>query len=223
MTFATQFFSDMVLYTLPMLGGAIYTVTLTLVTGFLSIPLGFIFTLLRVSHSKIAQAITGFYVWVVRGTPLLLQLFFIYFALPYMPFVGQYLVFQKFPAACIAFVLNYAAYFCEIFRGGLLSIDNGQYEAAKVLGFNRYQTMTKIVIPQMVKVVLPAVSNECITLVKDTALIISIGVTEVLYFAKVAVNRDVTPLPLLFAAMLYLLLNLVLTRVFRRLEKRYAY
>jgi polar amino acid transport system permease protein len=207
----------------PMLGGASFTVFLSLITAFLSMPLGFILTLIRVGNISILKKIVGFYVWIMRGTPLLLQLFFIYFALPFVPVIGPYLKLERFPAACVAFVLNYAAYFCEIFRGGLLSVDKGQYEAAKVLGLGRFLTMTKIVIPQMIKVVLPPVSNECITLIKDTALITTIGVTEILYFGKAAVNRDVNPLPLLVAAVLYLAMNYLLSRLFEHLERKYLF
>lgn len=207
----------------PMFGGAFFTIVLSLITAFLSMPMGFLLTLMRVGKSRGVKRIVGIYVWIMRGTPLLLQLFFIYFALPFVPIIGPYLKFDRFPAACIAFVLNYAAYFCEIFRGGLLSIDKGQYEAAKVLGFGRFQTMTKIVIPQMIKVVLPSVSNECITLIKDTALITTIGVTEILYFGQAAVNRDVNPMPLVVAAILYLAMNYILSRLFEYLEKRYMF
>jgi polar amino acid transport system permease protein len=137
--------------------------------------------------------------------------------------IGQYLTMDRFPAACVAFVLNYTAYFCEIFRGGLLSIDKGQYEAARVLGFSTWQTQYKIVIPQMLRVTLPSVSNECITLVKDTALVTAIGVTELLYFAKSAVNREVDATAYAVAAVFYLLMNTALTQLFRYLEKKYRY
>ena len=204
-------------------GGVKYTLGLFFVTAILSLPLGFAMSYLRRSRFGVVRGITGVYVWLLRGTPLLLQLFFIYYGLPFIPYIGKYLVMDRFPAACVAFVLNYTAYFCEIFRGGLLSIDKGQYEAARVLGFSTWQTQYKIVIPQMLRVTLPSVSNECITLVKDTALVTAIGVTEILYFAKSAVNREVDATAYAVAAVFYLLMNTVLTRLFQYLEKKYRY
>ena len=162
-------------------------------------------------------------VWVMRGTPLLLQLYFFCYGITFLPGIGDYLVMDRFQAAILAFILNYAAYFCEIFRGGILSVDKGQYEAAKVLGYSKWQTTTKIVIPQMLKVCLPPVSNECITLVKDTALVTAIGVTEILYFAKASVNRDVNATAYLVAAAFYLLMTYGLTKLFQYLEKKYSY
>lgn len=206
-----------------LLGGAKYTLGLFFITAILSLPLGFAMSYLRRSRFALVRGITGVYVWLLRGTPLLLQLFFIYYGLPFIPWIGEFLVLDRFPAACVAFVLNYTAYFCEIFRGGLLSIDKGQYEAARVLGFSTWQTQYKIVIPQMLRVTLPSVSNECITLVKDTALVTAIGVTELLYFAKSAVNREVDATAYAVAAVFYLLMNTVLTQLFRYLEKKYRY
>jgi polar amino acid transport system permease protein len=206
-----------------LLGGVKYTLGLFFVTALLSLPLGFAMSYLRRSRFALVRGVTGVYVWLLRGTPLLLQLFFIYYGLPFIPVIGQYLTMDRFPAACVAFVLNYTAYFCEIFRGGLLSIDKGQYEAARVLGFSTWQTQYKIVIPQMLRVTLPSVSNECITLVKDTALVTAIGVTELLYFAKSAVNREVDATAYAVAAVFYLLMNTALTQLFRYLEKKYRY
>ena len=206
-----------------LLGGVKYTLGLFFVTALLSLPLGFAMSYLRRSRFALVRGVTGVYVWLLRGTPLLLQLFFIYYGLPFIPVIGQYLTLDRFPAACVAFVLNYTAYFCEIFRGGLLSIDKGQYEAARVLGFSTWQTQIKIVIPQMLRVTLPSVSNECITLVKDTALVTAIGVTEILYYAKSAVNREVDATAYAVAAVFYLLMNTVLTRLFKWLEKKYRY
>lgn len=133
------------------------------------------------------------------------------------------MVMDRFTAACVAFVLNYTAYYCEIFRGGLLSVDKGQYEAAQVLGFSGWQTATRIVIPQMFRVSLPSLGNECINLVKDTSLITVIGVTEILYFAKSAVNRDVNATAYLVAALFYLVMTLVLTKLLKQMEKKFAF
>ena len=200
-----------------------HTLALFLVTVVFSMPLGLLLTFARRSRFAVARGLTGCYVWIMRGTPLLLQLFFFYYGLTFIPVVGEYLTMGRMEAAMLAFVLNYAAYFCEIFRGGMLSIDNGQYEAAKVLGFSKWQTLVKITLPQMLRVSLPSVSNECITLVKDTALVTAIGVTEILYFAKTSVNRDVDATAYLVAAIFYLVMNFGLTKLFGMLEKKLKY
>ena len=204
-------------------GGLKYTVSLFFITVLVSIPIGLLLSFTRVGRSKVLKGVVGAYVWVMRGTPLLLQLYFFCYGITFLPGIGDYLVMDRFQAAILAFILNYAAYFCEIFRGGILSVDKGQYEAAKVLGYSKWQTTTKIVIPQMLKVCLPPVSNECITLVKDTALVTAIGVTEILYFAKASVNRDVNATAYLVAAAFYLLMTYGLTKLFQYLEKTYSY
>ena len=204
-------------------GGLKYTVSLYFITVLVSIPIGLLLSFTRVGRSRVLKGLVGAYVWVMRGTPLLLQLYFFCYGITFLPGIGDYLVMVRFQAAILAFILNYAAYFCEIFRGGILSVDKGQYEAAKVLGYSKWQTTTKIVIPQMLKVCLPPVSNECITLVKDTALVTAIGVTEILYFAKASVNRDVNATAYLVAAAFYLLMTYGLTKLFQYLEKKYSY
>ncbi len=204
-------------------GGLKYTVSLFFITVLVSIPIGLLLSFTRVGRSRVLKGLVGAYVWVMRGTPLLLQLYFFCYGITFLPGIGDYLVMDRFQAAILAFILNYAAYFCEIFRGGILSVDKGQYEAAKVLGYSKWQTTTKIVIPQMLKVCLPPVSNECITLVKDTALVTAIGVTEILYFAKASVNRDVNATAYLVAAAFYLLVTYGLTKLFQYLEKKYSY
>ena len=133
----------------PMLEGAQTTVLLFLIAIVVSIPLGFLLTLAVRSSIKPLSWLAQIYIYVMRGTPLLLQLLVITFGLPMIPVIGEYLIFDRFVAASLGFVMNYAAYFAEIFRGGLLSIDKGQYEASKVLGLNKWQTMTKIIVPQM--------------------------------------------------------------------------
>lgn len=203
--------------------GLKYTVSLFFITVLVSIPIGLLLSFTRVGRSRVLKGLVGAYVWVMRGTPLLLQLYFFCYGITFLPGIGDYLVMDRFQAAILAFILNYAAYFCEIFRGGILSVDKGQYEAAKVLGYSKWQTTTKIVIPQMLKVCLPPVSNECITLVKDTALVTAIGVTEILYFAKASVNRDVNATAYLVAAAFYLLMTYGLTKLFQYLEKKYSY
>ena len=205
----------------PLIQGAGMTLAVFAVTFILSLPLGFCVTLQLNSRHSFTHWFAETYVYILRGTPLLLQILFVYFGLPLIPGIGPYLTFSRFTAACVAFVLNYAAYFGEIFRGGLLAIDPGPYEASKVLGLTRFETMTKVVIPQMIRVCLPSISNETITLLKDTALVTVIGVAEILHYAKTEVNRDGTPFPFVLAAILYLIINFVITFIFKKLEKKY--
>lgn len=204
----------------PMWQGFEVSLTLFFITLVFSIPLGLAFALMRISPLRpLSWTING-YIWLMRGTPLLLQMLFIVFALPNIPVIGVTL--PTFPAAVVAFALNYAAYFAEIFRGGIQSIGKGQYEAAQTLGFSYAQTMRRIILPQMVKRVLPPISNEIITLVKDTSLIYALAINDLLRVARGIVNRDASPTPFVVAAVFYLLMTLVLTWVFQRLEKRYA-
>lgn len=182
-----------------------------------SLPLGLPFALGSLSKLWPFRALSQLYIWLFRGTPLTLQLMFIYFGLPVFG-----IRFDRFPAAVLTFVLNYAAYFAEIYRAGISSIDRGQYEAAKTLGFSPWQTMRHIIIPQTIKRIVPPVANETITLVKDTSLVIVIGVAEMLKSAKDAVNRDVNITALVIVACIYLLLTVILTMLFQRLEKRFS-
>lgn len=204
-----------------LLEGATATLSLFAVCIILSLPLGFIITMLSKSKFKIFRGFANVYIFVLRGSPLLLQLLFVYFGLPRIPVIGQYLVLDRFPSACVAFVLNYAAYFAEIFRGGLLSIDKGQYEACQVLGLSKAQTTIKVIIPQMLRVALPSVSNETITLIKDTSLLYALAVPEILHYAKVAVSRDMRMTAFVLAAIIYLLFTFLLTCLFKQLEKKY--
>ncbi|MDY0404323.1 amino acid ABC transporter permease [Virgibacillus sp. 179-BFC.A HS] len=204
----------------PMLQGAQMTVLLFFIAIIVSIPLGFLLTLAAKSSFKPLAWLAQTYIYVVRGTPLLLQLLIICFGLPMLPVVGPYLVFDRFVAACIGFIINYAAYFAEIFRGGLLGIDKGQYEAAQVLGLNKWQTMTRIILPQMFRIALPAVANESVTLIKDTALLYAVAVPELLHYAQAAVNRDFTIMPFFLAALIYLIMTVIMSLIFQQLEKR---
>lgn len=215
--------SDFLNMLVPMLEGAKITILLFFIVLIISIPLGFLLTLAVKSKFKLVSTIAHIYIYIMRGTPLLLQLLLICFGLPMIPVIGEFLVFDRFVAACIGFILNYAAYFAEIFRGGLLSIDKGQYEAAQVLGLNKFQTTRKIILPQMFRVALPAITNEAITLVKDTALLYAVAVPELLHFAQTAVNRDFSITPYFLAGIIYLLMTLVLTLFFKWLEKRFKY
>lgn len=177
----------------PLAEGSLVTLKLFFITLALAVPLGLALALIRISRFTVAsQAVNG-YIWLMRGTPLMLQLLFIYFALPFVPVIGIRL--PDFPAAIVAFALNYAAYFAEIFRAGIQSIDRGQYEGAKVLGFSYGQTMRRIVLPQVVKRILPPMSNETITLVKDTSLIYVLALNDLLRAARGIVQRDFTITP----------------------------
>lgn len=204
----------------PMAQGARITLSLFFITLALSVPLGLALALARLSAWRPLSAAVNGYIWLMRGTPLMLQLLFVYFALPLLPVVGVRL--PDFPAAVVAFALNYAAYFAEIFRAGIQSVDRGQYEASKALGMTYLQTMRRVVLPQMVRRVLPPVSNETITLVKDTSLIYVLALNDILRTARGIVQRDFTTTPFLVAAAFYLLMTLLLTWMFQSLEKRYA-
>ncbi|MHC1721904.1 MAG: amino acid ABC transporter permease [Aminipila sp.] len=201
-----------------LLVGAWVTVKLFTLTLILSLPLGLPFAL--GSNSKFApfRWISKTYIWIFRGTPLMLQLFFFYFFLP----IVMDLRLDAFTTAVITFVLNYASYLAEIYRGGIESIDKGQYEAAQSLGLSRGQTMFGIILPQTVKRVLPAVSNEAITLIKDTALVSVLSVGELLKASSSAVNRDVNPMAFAIAAVIYLIFTFMLTLLTGYLERYYS-
>lgn len=183
-----------------------------------SLPLGIILSFGLASHFKPLQWIIRFYVWIMRGTPLLLQLIFVFYGLP---LAG--IVFDRFEAALFAFILNYAAYYAEIFRGGIQSIPVGQYEASRVIGLNPFQTVTRIIIPQVVKIVLPSVGNEVINLVKDTSLVYILGLSDVMRAGKIAMERDTTLLPLLGVAIIYLVMTAVVSVILKQLENRLNY
>jgi len=204
----------------PMAQGAKLTLSLFFITLALAVPLGLGLALIRISRWKLASQLVNGYIWLMRGTPLMLQMLFIYFALPFVPVIGIRL--PDFPAAIVAFALNYAAYFAEIFRAGILSVDRGQYEGSKVLGMTYLQTLRRVVLPQMVQRVLPPMSNETITLVKDTSLIYVLALNDILRTARGMVQRDFSTTPFLVAVAFYLIMTLVLTWFFQHMEKRYA-
>lgn len=190
------------------------------VTTIFSIPLGILVAFVRLSNNKIASSVSSFYIWIMRGSPLLLQMMFFYYVLP---IISPKLVFDQLTVAFIAFVINYAAYYAEIFRGGLLSIDKGQFEAAKVLGFDKITMYKRIILPQLTKRVLPPVSNELITLVKDTSLVYILGLNDLLRVATAASNREASLMPFAYAAVIYLVMTAILTKLTALLEKRYSY
>ena len=187
-----------------------------------SLPLGVVVALARMSRVEPIAWIMKFYISVMRGTPLMLQMFFIYFA-PYYIFGIPLSMESKFSATIVAFIINYAAYFAEIYRSGIQSIPRGQYEAAEVLGYSRLQTFMKIVLPQVIKRILPAMGNEIITLVKDTSLAFAIGVAEMFSTAKALVASQVSMLPFVFAAVFYWVFNFVVEVVLGRVEKKMGY
>ncbi len=204
----------------PMLEGTVLTLQMFFITIALSLPLGLVLALARISHFSFLSKPVGVYIWLFRGTPLMLQLLFIYFGLPFVPVIGVRL--EDFPAAVVAFALNYAAYFAEIFRAGIQSVDRGQYEGAKVLGLSYLQTMRRIILPQVIYRVLPPVSNETITLVKDTSLIYALAMNDLLRTTRGIVQRDFNTTPFIVAAVFYLAMTLVLTWGFQKLEKKYS-
>ena len=204
----------------PLLEGTELTLQVFFITLALSLPLGLALALARLSPFKSLGLLVNGYIWLMRGTPLMLQLLFIYFALPFVPVIGVRL--PDFPSAVVAFALNYAAYFAEIFRAGIQSIDRGQYEGAKVLGLTYGQTMRRIILPQMWTRILPPVSNETITLVKDTSLIYVLALNDLLRVARGMVQRDFTFTPFIVAGCFYLGMTLILTWVFQYLERRHA-
>lgn len=199
------------------LKGSLISLELFLIVAVFSIPLGVLVAVGKISSVKPLRALLSLYTWAFRGTPLLLQLFFTYFGLPVM---GIRL--EPLTAASIAFTINYSAYLAEIFRAGIESIDKGQFEAAKALGMSYGQTMMKIIIPQAVRNVIPAVCNESINLIKDTALIAAIGIGDLLRAAKEIVTRDFTITPFMIAAVIYLFITSILVTVFRNIEKKYS-
>ena len=201
-----------------LLDGAAVTLQVFCIVIVLSIPFGAILAFLMQIKFKPLQWLLTLYVWIMRGTPLLLQLIFFYYVLPS---VG--VVMDRLPAAILAFTLNYAAYFAEIFRGGILSIDKGQCEGAKVLGLSSKDTFFRIILPQTIKKVLPPVSNEIINLVKDTSLVYVVGLDELLKVGKAASNKYSSLIPLLVVGIVYLILIAVVTKILSNLEKKYSY
>lgn len=201
-----------------LLSGAVTTLQVFALVLVFSIPLGIMLAFSMQIRLKLLQWLLHIYIWIMRGTPLLLQLIFIYYVLPS---IGIRL--DRIPAAIIAFTLNYAAYFAEIFRGGISSIPTGQYEAAKVLKFTPVQTISLIILPQVVKIVLPSVFNEVMTLVKDTSLVYALGISDLILASRTAANRDASLTPMFVAGLIYLLLIGLATLVAKQVEKKFSY
>lgn len=202
--------------------GLLVSLEIFFLTLLFSLPLGMVVAFGRMSKNRILSAVTKFYISVMRGTPLMLQLIVVYFG-PYYLFRIRVGADYRFTAVILAFVLNYAAYFAEIYRSGLQAMPKGQYEAAKVLGYSKTQTLFHIILPQLIKQVLPAVTNEIITLVKDTSLAFAIAVAEMFTIAKQLAAAQATIVPLMIAGLYYYVFNLIVSFVMERIEKHYAY
>lgn len=198
------------------LSGCGLTLRIYAVTVVGAVPLAILFALGRVSGPSWLDRLLAGYAWVFRGTPLLLQLFFFYFGLTIFG-----ISLSPFQAAGLTFVLNYAAYMMEIFRSGIQTIDRGQFEAARALNMSYWQSMRRIILPQALRRTLPPSCNEAITLVKDTALVVVIGMGDLLRSAKEIFTRDFTVIPFVIAAVIYLLLTSIIIRFFDYLEKRF--
>lgn len=201
-----------------LLNGLQTTLLLFFIIVIVTIPLGFLIACIRVYAPKWISWIIQVYIYVMRGTPLLLQLMVVFFGLP---FIG--ITFERFPAAVFTFVINYAAYFAEIFRGGILSVPNGQFEAIKVLGIGRINGFRKIIIPQVMRVVLPSVGNEIISLVKDTSLIYILGLGELLRAGQIAANTYASLIPYAAVGAIYLLVTGIITLLLNTIEKKTDY
>jgi len=202
-----------------MLQGSLVSISVFVLTLLFSLPLALPIALGRMSKNRFVSGPVNLYLLVMRGTPLILQLIFVYFA-PYYLFKLSY---DRFTAVIIAFVINYAAYFAEIYRGGIEAIPKSQYEAAKVLGFTKRQTFLRIILPQVVKRIIPSTANEVITLVKDTALAQTIGVAELFRVAQNASARQFSTAPIFLAGVFYFMMNWAVSAGFLKLEKKLSY
>ena len=200
-------------------GGFQVTLSLFFIVIILSVPGGLLLALLRLSTNRVVTSIVDAYVYVMRGTPLMLQILLIYYGLPFM-IDGFELT--DMTAAVLSFVLNYIAYLCEIFRSGIQSIPKGQYEGAKVLGFTYVQTMYKIILPQVIKRVLPPLANETITLLKDTSLVYVLAMNDILRITRSIVQRDFDITAFIVAGVFYLAMTFMLTKLYQYLERRMA-
>ncbi len=205
-----------------LLSGLVLTIQIFFTTLIGALPLGVVVALCRMSKCKPLAVVTRFYISVMRGTPLMLQLMALMFG-PYYLFGLQMGSDWKYVACSIGFIINYAAYFGEIYRSGIQSIPRGQYEAAEVLGYSRLQTFTKIVLPQVLKRILPAMSNEIITLVKDTSLAFVLGIMEMFSQAKALAASQVSLIPYVIAGVIYWIFNFIVEVILTRIEKRMNY
>lgn len=201
--------------------GMLSTLGIFTLTLLFSLPLGFVVAFGRMSKIKVINGVTRIFISVMRGTPLMLQLMVVYF-FPFYLF-GLPIASWRFPSIIVGFAVNYAAYFAEIYRSGIEAIPKGQYEAASLLGYSRAQTFLKIILPQVVKIILPSVTNEIITLVKDTSLAYSLSYMEMFSMAKQIAARETTLMPFAISAVFYYVFNLLVTVVMEKLEKKMNY
>ena len=207
---------------LQLVQGMLVSVEIFILTLVFSLPLGLVISFGRMSKIRAVRTVTKVYISIMRGTPLMLQTMVVYFG-PYFIFGLSISASYRFAAVIIAFVLNYAAYFAEIYRGGIESISVGQYEASKMLGYSRSQTFTRIVLPQVMKRVIPPITNEVITLVKDTSLASVVAVSEMFTQAERIASAQTTMVPFVVAAVFYYIFNLAVAFAMERIEKSQAY
>ena len=201
--------------------GMLKSMGIFFLTLLFSLPLGLVVAFGRMSKNKILSGIISFFISILRGTPLMLQLLVVYF-FPYYLFewsIGNW----RFPAIIVGFSINYAAYFAEIYRSGIEAVPKGQYEAAQILGYGKAQTFIKIILPQVIKIIVPSVTNEIITLVKDTSLAFSISYMEMFSIAKQIAAKDTTFVPFVVAAIFYYVFNLLVAFIMRKCEKKLNY
>ena len=197
------------------------TCAIFFLTLLFSLPLGMIVALLRMSKVKVVSAVTRFIITVLRGTPLMLQLLAVTYG-PYYLF-GTNVARNKLIPVVIAFSINYAAYFAEIYRGGIESIPIGQYEAAEVLGYSKFQTFMRIILPQVIKRIMPSVTNEVVTLVKDTSMAFTVSYQEMFTIGKQIANSQTSFMPFVVAGVFYYLFNAIVDWAMGRIEKRLDY
>lgn len=203
-------------------GGMFVSIQIFMVTLVFSLPLGMVIAFGRMSKNKWIQGLVKAYISIMRGTPLMLQLMVVYFG-PYYLFKIKVSNSYRLVAALIGFVINYAAYFAEIYRSGIQSMPVGQYEAAKLLGYSKSQTFFKIILPQVIKRIMPSVTNEVITLVKDTSLAFTIAVLEMFTIAKALASSQTSMMPFIAAGIFYYLFNLIVAMGMEFIEKKLSY
>ncbi|MGX6978794.1 amino acid ABC transporter permease [Vagococcus elongatus] len=211
---------DIAIKVIPaLMEGVKTTLQVFMMTLVCSLPLGLLIGLAAVSRFKPVTVLINTFIWVIRGTPLLLQMIFVFFGFPLIGLTIQ----DRLLAVLLAFIVNYSAYFAEIFRGGIQAIPKGQYEAAKVLGLSKIQMIRKIIIPQVIKIVYPSVGNEVITLIKDTSLVYALGLSEVMKVGRIAMQREASIIPLIDVGIIYLILTGIVTLLLKLGEKKLSY
>lgn len=203
-------------------GGMLVSVEIFMATLLFSLPLGLVVAYGRMSKIKPIQFLAKMYISIMRGTPLMLQLMVVFFG-PYYLFGVQLTASNRLSAVLIGFAINYAAYFAEIYRGGIESMSAGQYEAAKVLGYTKIQTFFMIIFPQVLKRIMPSITNEVITLVKDTSLAFVVAVPEMFTIAKQISAAQTTMVPFIVAGLFYYIFNLIVAVVMEAVEKKLSY